>query len=110
MNKNTFTTVALEQGEMHIYDFGHLKLHAYQTCDPLSDETFLVEKDGNIVILEPPCFFGNIAALTKYLENKHVVGMLVAYHGRRRHIPAGGSQVRHSQCAVMPHKVVERPW
>ena len=53
MNKNTFTTVALEQGEMHIYDFGHLKLHAYQTCDPLSDETFLVEKDGNIVILEP---------------------------------------------------------
>ena len=81
MNKNTFTTVALEQGEMHIYDFGHLKLHAYQTCDPLSHETFLVEKDGNIVILEPPCFFGNIAALTKYLENKHVVGMLVAYHG-----------------------------
>ena len=81
MNKNTFTTVALEQGEMHIYDFGYVKLHAYQTCDPLSDETFLVEKDGNIVILEPPCFFGNIAALTKYLEHKHVAGMLVAYHG-----------------------------
>lgn len=85
MNKRDFTTIKLDQGEMHIYDFGGVKLHAYQTGDPLSDETFLVEKAGQWVLLEPPCFKDNIAALAKYMEGKAVAGMLVAYHG------AGGS-------------------
>ena len=31
MNKNTFSTVKLEKGEMNIYDFGKIKLHAYKT-------------------------------------------------------------------------------
>ena len=42
MNKKTFTTVRLSQGEMHIYDFGGVRLHAYQTGDPLGDEVFLL--------------------------------------------------------------------
>ena len=42
MNKKTFTTVRLSQGEMHIYDFGGMRLHAYQTGDPLGDEVFLL--------------------------------------------------------------------
>ena len=37
MNKRDFTTVRLAQGEMHIYDFGGVKLHAYQTGDPPAD-------------------------------------------------------------------------
>lgn len=81
MNKRDFTTVKLSQGEMHIYDFGKIKLHAYQTGDPLADEVFLFEKAGQFVVLEPPCFVDNIAALSRYLENKTVAGMLVAYHG-----------------------------
>lgn len=85
MNKRDFTTIKLDQGEMHVYDFGGVKLHAYQTNDPLSDETFLVEKAGQWVLLEPPCFKDSIAALAKYLEGKAVAGLLVAYHG------AGGS-------------------
>lgn len=85
MNKRDFTTIKLDQGEMHIYDFGGVKLHAYQTGDPLSDEVFLVEKAGQWVVLEPPCFKDNIAALAKYLKGKTVAGLLVAYHG------AGGS-------------------
>ena len=81
MNKRDFSTVKLDRGEMHIYDFGSVKLHAYQTGDPLSDEVFLLEKAGRWVVLEPPCFKDNIAALARYLEGKTVAGMLVAYHG-----------------------------
>ena len=56
MNKCDFTTIKLAQGEMRIYDFGSIKLHAYQTGDPLSNEVFLLEKAGQFVLLESPCF------------------------------------------------------
>ena len=83
MNKNTYQTVKLDKGEMHVYDFGVVKLHAYQTNDPIGDEVFLIEKDGKAVILESPCFHDNIAELTAYLTERKldVAGMLVAYHG-----------------------------
>ena len=81
MNKHTYTTVTLSQGEVHIYASGPVTLHAYQTGDPLSDEVFVLEKAGQCVVLEPPCFTESIAALTGYLEGKSVVGVLTAYHG-----------------------------
>ena len=81
MNKNTFTTVRLDKGTVAVYDFGGVKLHAYQTNDPLSDETFVVEKNGQAVVLEPPCFFDNCRELTGYLKDLKVAGVLVAYHG-----------------------------
>lgn len=85
MNKNTFTAVALGKGEMHVYDFGNVKLHAYQTNDLISDEVFVVEKNGKAVIIESPCFFDNNRELATYLNDLEVEGMLIAYHG------AGGS-------------------
>ncbi|MGN1248726.1 MAG: hypothetical protein ACI4XW_01515 [Candidatus Spyradocola sp.] len=81
MNKNTYTTVALAKGEMHVYDFGGIRLHAYRTGDFLDDEVFVVEKNGTVVIVESPCLTDNIAALTEYLKGMEVAGMLVAYHG-----------------------------
>lgn len=81
MNKNTFTTVKLAKGEMNVYDFGGMKLHAYKTNDFIDDEVFIAEKNGKAVILESPCFFDNIAELTDYLKDLSVEGMLVAYHG-----------------------------
>ena len=81
MNKNTFQTVKLAKGEMNVYDFGSVKLHAYKTNDFIDDEVFVVEKNGKAVILESPCFFDNIKELTEYLQNVEVAGMLVAYHG-----------------------------
>lgn len=81
MNKRNFETIRLSQGEMHIYDFGAVKLHAYQTGDPLADEVFLMEKAGRFVVLESPCFKSSAAALSQYLEGRPVAGMLVAYHG-----------------------------
>ncbi|MCD7731665.1 MAG: hypothetical protein LUI05_09270 [Oscillospiraceae bacterium] len=81
MNKNTFTSVKLAKGEMNVYDFGDVKLHAYKTNDFIDDEVFIVEKNGKAVVIESPCFFENNKELAEYLENVEVAGMLVAYHG-----------------------------
>lgn len=81
MNKNTFSAVKLAKGELNIYDFGSIRLHAYKTNDFIDDEVFIVEKNGKAVIIEPPCFFDNIGELTEYLKDTKVEGMLVAYHG-----------------------------
>ncbi|MCI8335635.1 MAG: hypothetical protein HFI72_00505 [Peptococcaceae bacterium] len=82
MNKNTFEKVTLNKGEMAVYDFGNMKLHAYKTNDFIDDEVFIVEKDGQAVILESPCFFDNNEELTAYLADckLNVAGMLLAYH------------------------------
>ena len=82
MNKNTFTKVNLEKGEVGVYDFGKIKLHAYKTNDFIDDEVFILEKDGSAVIIESPCFFDNNAELEKYIadKNMNVQGILLAYH------------------------------
>ncbi len=85
MNKNTYQTVKLDKGEMNVYDFGSVKLHAYKTNDYIEDEVFVLEKNGKAVIIESPCFFDNNRELAEYLKDKTVEGMLIAYHG------AGGS-------------------
>lgn len=81
MNKNTFTTVKLAKGEMNIYDFGDIKLHAYKTNDFINNEVFIVEKKGRAVLIESPCFFDNNKELAEYLNDAEVEGMLIAYHG-----------------------------
>lgn len=85
MNKNTFTKVALTKGEVSVYDFGAIRLHAYKTNDFIDDEVFIIEKDGKAVIIESPCFFDNNTELEKYLDDLEVCGILTAYH------MAGGS-------------------
>ncbi len=81
MNKNTFTTVKLAKGEMNIYDFDGIKLHAYKTNDFMDDEVFIIEKNGKAVIIESPCFFDNNKELAEYLNDTKVDGMFIAYHG-----------------------------
>lgn len=81
MNKNTFTTVKLAKGQVNCYDQGEIKLHAYQTNDPIDNEVFIFERAGQAVVLEPPCFRDNIDELTAYLAPLKVAGVLVAYHG-----------------------------
>lgn len=81
MNKNTFETVKLTKGEVNVYDFGTVKLHAYKTNDFIDDEVFVVEKNGKAVIIESPCFFDNNKEFSEYLNGLEVAGMLIAYHG-----------------------------
>ena len=51
----------LAQGEMHIYDSGGVKLHAYQTGDPLADEVFLVEKAPCVCMIQRQKLFEKYA-------------------------------------------------
>ncbi len=81
MNKNTFKEIKLTKGEMNIYDFGGIRLHAYKTNDFIDDEVFIIEKNGKAVIIESPCFFDNNKELEHYLKDIEVAGMLIAYHG-----------------------------
>ncbi len=81
MNKNAYATIQLAQGEIHLYDFGEIRLHAYKTNDPLADEVFIVEKAGRAVVIESPCFKDSVAALNDYLKDLPVNGVLIAYHG-----------------------------
>lgn len=80
MKKNTFTKVQLAKGEMHIYDFGSMQLHAYKTNDLIDDEVFVLVKNGKAVIIESPCFTDNIQELEQYLRDMDVAGILIAYH------------------------------
>lgn len=81
MNKNNFQKIGLKRGEVAVYDFGAVKLHAYRTNDPMSDEVFIVQKNGVAVVIESPCFHDNIRELTDYLSGMQIAGVLVAYHG-----------------------------
>lgn len=82
MNKNAFEQIRLGKGEVSLYDFGTIRLHAYKTNDPIDDEVFILEKDGQAVLIESPCFFDNNRELEAYLDDRKlaVAGMLLAYH------------------------------
>jgi len=82
MNKNTFESVKLNKGEIAVYDFGEIKLYAYQTCDPIGDEVFVLVRDGKGVVIELPCFFDNIEELKGYFkaQNIELTSVMVAYH------------------------------
>ena len=82
MNKNSCEKTALKKGEMYVYDFGGVRLHAYRTNDAIDDEVFFFEKEGKAVALESPCFFDNYEELTGYFAQRNisVEAMLVSYH------------------------------
>lgn len=82
MKKTAFKKISLDKGEMFVYDFGAVKLHAYKTNDFIDDEVFVVEKAGKGVIIESPCFFDNNLELEEYLLRQEIqpAGLLLAYH------------------------------
>lgn len=83
MEKTNFETKKLNKGEVHIYDFGGVRLHAYKTNDFLADEVYLLEKSGKAVVIESPCFFDNIEEFESYIKEigVSVEGVLLPYHG-----------------------------
>ena len=51
MNKEK---IDLSKGFIEIYDFGGVKLHAYQTNDLMNDVCFILENVENVLIIELP--------------------------------------------------------
>lgn len=82
MKETDCKNLKLNKGEMNVYNFGEIKLHAYNTKDFLADEVFIVEKAGKGVVIESPCFYDNIKELENYIKenNLEIEGVLVSYH------------------------------
>ena len=85
--------IELSAGTMRVYDFGDLKLHAYETNDPIADENFLLETADELIVIELIGFYDNIQALEEYVQTigKPINSVIVSYH------PAGGDQYQDVQ-------------
>lgn len=76
------TEVALELGSVTVYDFGDIRLHAYNAGDALADECYLIESTDGLVMLETGAFTANLVEWKGYIDslNKPLAGALMAYH------------------------------
>lgn len=74
--------VKLGNGNVQIYDFGNLRLHAWQTGDAMQDECFILETPQNIVALEAPPFYSDMEVWKKYVDslNKPLTDILFSAH------------------------------
>ena len=74
--------VKLNLGEVTVYDYGTLKLHAYKSNDVLSDECYVVEGKDGLVLLESSAFKDNVRELNQYIKSlkKPLEGMFLSYH------------------------------
>ena len=80
-------TVNLKKGYVDVYDFGDIKLHSYQTNDFMNDESYILENDKNVLLVEFPAFYDNLEEFETYVKglNKHIVGKVFSDH------PNGGT-------------------
>lgn len=76
------TTVQLEKGVMWIYNFDDIKLHAYETKDAFGTFVFILEKNGNAVLLESPPCKDNYSELIDYITGlgHQRIDLIVSYH------------------------------
>lgn len=79
--------INLKKGFVDVYDFGDIKLHAYQTNDLMYDESFILENKDNVLLVEFPAFYDNLEEFENYVKglNKNIVGKVFSDH------PNGGT-------------------
>lgn len=75
-------TVQLDNGSVTVYDYGDVKLHAYNFGDALGDECYLIESKDGVVMLETGAFTANLVSWKAYIDTlgKPIAGALLAYH------------------------------
>ena len=69
-------------GDMNVYNFNDVKLHAYSTNDNMNDHCYVVESPEGLVIIESTAYKNNVQAFADYIKalNKPVAGALLSYH------------------------------
>ncbi len=79
--------INLNKGFIDVYNFGDIKLHCYQTNDLMNDESYILENEENILLVEFPAFYDNLEEFEKYVKglNKNIVGKVFSDH------PNGGT-------------------
>ena len=75
-------TVQLDKGTMWVYDFGTIKMHAYETKDYFGTFVFILEKEGKAVLLEAPPIKDNYEELIDYIASlgHSSIDLIVSYH------------------------------
>ena len=79
--------INLGKGYIDIYNFGNIKLHCFQTNDLMNDESYIIENNENVLLVEFPAFYDNLEEFEKYVKglNKNIVGKVFSDH------PNGGT-------------------
>lgn len=74
--------INLEKGFVEVYDFGNIKLHAYQTGDIMNDEAFILENESNLLLVEFPSFYEDLKQYENYVKglNKTIIGKVFSDH------------------------------
>ena len=74
--------VNIGKGFVDIYDFGKMKLHCYQTNDLMNDESYILENNEAVLLVEFPAFYDNLEEFEKYVKslNKKIVGKVFSDH------------------------------
>jgi hypothetical protein len=82
----TAKTTQLTTGTMQVYDFGTVKLHAYNTTDALGDQSYLLETDRALIGIEAPAFKNDLAEYIAYIAQlgKPMIGIFISSHPHRR--------------------------
>lgn len=78
----TVSQKKLALGEVTIYNYGKIKLHAINTQDVLADECFVLESKEGLVLLESSAFKANVQEVNDYIKslNKPLKGIFLSYH------------------------------
>ena len=74
--------IDFKKGYMEVFDFGEIKLHAYQTNDIMNDESYILENKDNLLLVEFPAFRENLEEFKTYVEGlgKNIVGKVFSDH------------------------------
>ena len=78
--KPVLTTVSF--GDVTVYDYGDIKLHAYRTGDNMADECYVLELGAGLVLLESTAYKDNVGAFSGYVRSlgKPLMGAFLSYH------------------------------
>ena len=78
----TVSQKKLSLGEVTIYNYGKIKLHAISTKDVLADECFVLESKEGLVLLESSAFKANVQEVNDYIKSLHkpLKGIFLSYH------------------------------
>ena len=69
-------------GDVTVYDYGNIKLHAYRTGDNMADECYVFESSVGLVLLESTAYKDNVGAFSGYVRSlgKPLMGAFLSYH------------------------------
>lgn len=73
---------SISVGNMNVYNFDGVKLHAYSTNDNMNDHCYIVETNEGLVLIESTAYKENVNALSDYIKSldKPLIAALLSYH------------------------------